>query len=136
MVAIVDAVAIGGLTWATLTFNKVAFQTALNILTHDSDIGYFKLGIRGLKKQLAGQTGGEDKEKDERTCTCGERETNESLNPKYTAHTHTMSDNKLVKSLLDAATITGLVAGIGWIGKKTIKENHGEQQNTHSPRTH
>ena len=34
-----------------------------------------------------------------------------------------MSDNKLIKSLLDAATITGLVAGIGWIGKKTIKEN-------------
>ena len=33
-----------------------------------------------------------------------------------------MSDNKLVKSLLDAATITGLVAGIGWIGKKVIKE--------------
>ena len=29
-----------------------------------------------------------------------------------------MSDNKLVKSILDAATITGLVAGIGWIGKK------------------
>ena len=34
-----------------------------------------------------------------------------------------MSDNKLVKFILDAATITGLVAGIGWIGKKTIKEN-------------
>ena len=34
-----------------------------------------------------------------------------------------MSDNKLVKSILDAAVITGLVAGIGWIGKKTIKEN-------------
>ena len=34
-----------------------------------------------------------------------------------------MSDNKLVKSLLDAAPITGLVAGIGWIGKKNIKEN-------------
>ena len=34
-----------------------------------------------------------------------------------------MSDNKLVKSLLDAATITSLVAGIGWIGKKVIKEN-------------
>ena len=30
----------------------------------------------------------------------------------------TVSDNKLVKSILDAATITGLVAGIGWIGKK------------------
>ena len=36
---------------------------------------------------------------------------------------HNMSDNKLVKSLLDAATITGLVTGIGWIGKKVIKEN-------------
>ena len=35
-----------------------------------------------------------------------------------------MSDNKLVKSILDAATITGLVAGIGWIvNKKTTKEN-------------
>ena len=34
-----------------------------------------------------------------------------------------MSDNKLVKSILDAATITGLVAGIGWIGRKTIKED-------------
>ena len=34
-----------------------------------------------------------------------------------------MSDKKLVKSLLDAATITGLVAGIGWIGRKIIKED-------------
>ena len=34
-----------------------------------------------------------------------------------------MSDNKLVKSILDAATITGLVAGIGWIVEKTTKEN-------------
>ena len=34
-----------------------------------------------------------------------------------------MSDNKLVKSLLAAATITGLVAGIGWIGRKIIKED-------------
>ena len=34
-----------------------------------------------------------------------------------------MSDNKLVKLLLDAATITGLVAGIGWIGRKIIKED-------------
>ena len=33
-----------------------------------------------------------------------------------------MSDNKLVKSILDAALITGLVAGIGWIGKKTIDQ--------------
>ena len=36
---------------------------------------------------------------------------------------YAMSDNKLVKSILDAAKITGLVAGIGWIGKKNIKEN-------------
>ena len=34
-----------------------------------------------------------------------------------------MSDNKLVKSILNAATITGLVAGIGWIVKNTTKEN-------------
>ena len=33
-----------------------------------------------------------------------------------------MSDNKLVKSVLDAATITGLAAGIVWIAKKTVKE--------------
>ena len=32
-----------------------------------------------------------------------------------------MSDNKLVKSILDAATITGLVAGTGWIGQKNNK---------------
>ena len=37
-------------------------------------------------------------------------------------YTH-MSDNKLVKSILDAATITGLVAGIGWIGRRIIKED-------------
>ena len=33
-----------------------------------------------------------------------------------------MSDNKLVKSIIDAATITGLVAGIGFLGRKIIKE--------------
>ena len=42
------------------------------------------------------------------------------MNPKYR---RTMSDNNLVKSLLDATTIAGLVAGIGWIDKKVIKEN-------------
>ena len=30
-----------------------------------------------------------------------------------------MSDNKLVKTIMDAATITGIAAGIGWIGKKS-----------------
>ena len=34
-----------------------------------------------------------------------------------------MSDNKLVKTIMDAATLTGLAAGIGWIGKKVLKEN-------------
>ena len=28
-----------------------------------------------------------------------------------------MSDNKLVKTILDAATLTGVAAGIGWIAK-------------------
>ena len=34
-----------------------------------------------------------------------------------------MSDNKLVKTIIDAATITGLAAGIGWVAKKVVKEN-------------
>ena len=34
-----------------------------------------------------------------------------------------LSDNKLVKTILDAATVTGLAAGIGWISKKVAKEN-------------
>ena len=35
----------------------------------------------------------------------------------------TMSDNKLFKTIMDAATLTGLVAGIGWLAKKVVKEN-------------
>ena len=34
-----------------------------------------------------------------------------------------MSDNKLVKMIMDAATLTGLAAGIGWISKEVLKEN-------------
>ena len=34
-----------------------------------------------------------------------------------------MSDNKLAKTIMDAATLTGLAAGIGWIAKKVVKEN-------------
>ena len=33
-----------------------------------------------------------------------------------------MSDNKLVKTIMDAATLTGLVAAIGWVAKKVVKE--------------
>ena len=34
-----------------------------------------------------------------------------------------MSDNKVVKTVIDAATLTGLAAGIGWVTKKVVKEN-------------
>ena len=34
-----------------------------------------------------------------------------------------MSDNKLVKTIMDAATLTGLAAGVGWVSKKVLKEN-------------
>ena len=33
-----------------------------------------------------------------------------------------LSDNKLVKIILDAATLTRLAAGIGWIARKVAKE--------------
>ena len=33
-----------------------------------------------------------------------------------------MSDNKLVKTIMDAATLTGFAAAIGWIGRKVVKE--------------
>ena len=34
-----------------------------------------------------------------------------------------MSDNKLVKTIMDAAILTSIAAGIGWIGKKVVKED-------------
>ena len=34
-----------------------------------------------------------------------------------------MTDNKLVKTIVDAATITGISAGIGWGLKKVAREN-------------
>ena len=34
-----------------------------------------------------------------------------------------MSDNKLVKTIMDAANLTGLAAGIAWIEKKVVKED-------------
>lgn len=34
-----------------------------------------------------------------------------------------MSDKKLVKTVMDATTLTGLAAGIGWIVKTVMKEN-------------
>jgi len=34
-----------------------------------------------------------------------------------------MSDNKLVKMIMDAAILTSLAAGISWIAKKVVQEN-------------
>jgi len=34
-----------------------------------------------------------------------------------------MSDNKLVKVVIEAATLMGLAVGIGWAAKKVVKEN-------------
>ena len=34
-----------------------------------------------------------------------------------------MSDNKLLKTVTDAATLTFLAAAIGWAAKKGVKEN-------------
>ena len=34
-----------------------------------------------------------------------------------------MSDNKLVKTVIEAATLTLIAAGIGWAAKKVVKEN-------------
>ena len=34
-----------------------------------------------------------------------------------------IESNKLIKALMDASVITGLTAGIGYLGKKVLKEN-------------
>ena len=34
-----------------------------------------------------------------------------------------MSDNKLVKTIIEAVTLTGLAAAIGWASKKVLKED-------------
>ena len=34
-----------------------------------------------------------------------------------------MSDNKLVKAITDSAVLVGLAAGVGYLGKKALKEN-------------
>ena len=36
---------------------------------------------------------------------------------------YTMSENRLVKTIMDAATLTSLAAAIGWAAKKVMKEN-------------
>jgi len=43
-----------------------------------------------------------------------------------------MSDNKLVKTVTDAAVLTGLVAGIGWIARKVVKENFTSDPSSNS----
>ena len=34
-----------------------------------------------------------------------------------------MTDNKLVKAITDSAVLVGLAAGVGYIGKKVLREN-------------
>ena len=34
-----------------------------------------------------------------------------------------MPDNKFVKTIMDATTLTGFAAGIGWIAREVVKEN-------------
>jgi len=34
-----------------------------------------------------------------------------------------MSDNKVVKTVTDSAVIIGIAAGVGYLGKKVLKEN-------------
>jgi hypothetical protein len=34
-----------------------------------------------------------------------------------------MAENKLVKSITDSAVVVGLAAGIGYVGKKMLKES-------------
>ena len=40
----------------------------------------------------------------------------------YQTH-HVRKNNKLIKTVIDSATITGLAVGIGWAAKKVVKEN-------------
>ena len=48
----------------------------------------------------------------------------EMLKLKKWALRYTMSsNNKLVQTIIDAATLTGVAAGIGWAAKKVVKEN-------------
>ena len=42
-----------------------------------------------------------------------------------------MSDNKLVKTVMDAATLTSLAAGISWIVIKVVKENFTADPSSH-----
>ena len=42
----------------------------------------------------------------------------------------TTSDNKLVKTVTDAAVLVGLSAGIGWVGKKVLKESFTNDPST------
>ena len=33
-----------------------------------------------------------------------------------------MSSNKMVKTITEAATLVGISAGVGWVGRKVLKE--------------
>ena len=67
---------------------------------------------------------GKIKELSSRLKECEEKhESSQDHELKKWSFQYTMSDNKLVKTILDAATLTGIAAGIGWVSKKALKEN-------------
>ena len=41
-----------------------------------------------------------------------------------------MPENKLMKTVIAAATLTGFGAGIGWVAKKVVKENFTSDPNS------
>ena len=45
---------------------------------------------------------------------------------------NSLADNKLVKTILDAATLTGLTASIGLIARKVAKENFTADPSTNA----
>jgi len=44
-----------------------------------------------------------------------------------------MSENKIVKIITDASVVVGIAAGIGYIGKKTMKESFINDPSTSLP---
>ena len=41
-----------------------------------------------------------------------------------------MSENKLVKTVLGSAVIIGIASGIGWLGRRTLKEKLTDDPST------
>ena len=44
-----------------------------------------------------------------------------------------MSENKMIKTITDASVVIGIAAGVGYIGKKTMKESFINDPSTSLP---